>query len=133
MLARITLACLLLAGCSNEPRNLRTWTPEDHAHLPDTQIDPNRVPQLELPQLSVGELLWQRNCARCHGTEGRGGREAQISFASAEWQSQIDDAAIARTIAGGKPPGMPAFAELLSPKQITALVTHIRTMAPRSN
>jgi mono/diheme cytochrome c family protein len=86
-----------------------------------------------MPQLTVGELLWQRNCARCHGTEGRGGREVQISLASPEWQSQIDDAAIARTIAGGKPPGMPAFAELLSPKQITALVTHIRTMAPRSN
>lgn len=83
-----------------------------------------------MPQLTVGELLWQRNCARCHGTEGRGGREAQISFASPEWQSQIDDAAIARTIAGGKPPGMPAFAELLSPKQITALVTHIRSMSP---
>jgi mono/diheme cytochrome c family protein len=57
----------------------------------------------------------------------------QLSFASAEWQSQMDDATIARTIAGGKPPNMPAFADLLSPKQITALVTHIRTMAPGSN
>ena len=97
------------------------------------QIDPNRVPQQDLPRLTVGELLWQQNCARCHGTDGRGGREAQLSFASAEWQSQIDDATIARTIAGGKPPNMPSFADLLTPKQITALVTHIRTMEPRSN
>lgn len=94
-------------------------------------IDPNRVPQQERPELTVGELLWQRNCARCHGTEGRGGREAQISFASAQWQSQIDDAAIARTIAGGKPPSMPAFADLLTPKQITALVAHVRTLGSR--
>lgn len=124
------LACLLVAGCSNEPPELRTWTPEDHAHPPDMEIDPNRVPQQEISRLTVGELLWQQNCARCHGTDGQGGREAQLSFASAEWQRQIDDAAIARTIAGGKAPNMPAFGDLLSPKQITALVTHIRTMAP---
>ncbi len=124
------VACLLLAGCSNEPQNLRTWTPEDHAHLPDTLIDPNRVPQDAAPQLTVGELLWQQNCARCHGTEGQGGRQVAISFQSVDWQRQIDDATIARTIAGGKPPNMPAFADLLTPKQITALVTHIRTLGP---
>jgi mono/diheme cytochrome c family protein len=88
------------------------------------QIDPNRLPQQDAPRMTVGELLWQH---------GRGGRQVQLSFASAQWQSQIDDAAIARTIAGGKPPDMPAFADLLTPKQITALVTHIRALGPRSN
>jgi mono/diheme cytochrome c family protein len=121
-------ACLLIAACSSEPDNLRVWTPEDHAHPPDSQIDPNRVRQLERPNLTVGELLWQRNCARCHGTDGQGGREAQINFAAAEWQDGIDDAAIARTIAAGKPPTMPAFAELLSPEQIAKLVDHLRTL-----
>lgn len=128
MLVKIIMASLLLAGCSNEPRNLRTWTPEDHAHAPDMQIDPNRVPQADAPRMTVGELLWQQNCARCHGTDGRGGRQVQLSFASEQWQSQIDDAQIARTIAGGKPPNMPAFADLLTPKQITSLVGHIRTL-----
>jgi mono/diheme cytochrome c family protein len=126
------VACLFAAACSSEPANLRVWTPEDHAHPPETQIDPNRVPQLERPDLTVGELLWQRNCARCHGTDGQGGREAQLSLASAEWQRGISDAAIARTIAGGKPPMMPAFAELLTPEQIGELVKHVRTFGSRN-
>ena len=124
------MACLFMAACSSEPGNLQVWSPQDHAHLPDSQVDPNRVPQQERPDLTVGELLWQRNCAVCHGTDGQGGREANANFASPEWQSAISDATIARTIAGGTPPAMPAFAELLSPDQIAALVTHVRTLAP---
>jgi len=133
VLIRIMVVCLLMAACSGDPEGLRVWTPEDHAHPPDTQVDPNRVPQLERPNLTVGELLWQRNCARCHGTDGQGGREAQINFASGEWQDGIDDATIARTIAGGKPPTMPAFAELLTPEQIGELVEHVRTLGSGSD
>jgi mono/diheme cytochrome c family protein len=125
------MACLLMAACSSDSADLQVWTPEDHAHLPDTQVDPNRVPQQERPDLTVGDLLWQRNCARCHGTDGEGGREAAIDFGSAEWQAGSADAAIARTIARGKPPTMPAFAELLSPGQITELVKHLRTLGPQ--
>ncbi len=131
MLIRIMVVCLYMAACSSEPTDLQVWTVADHAQPPDTQVDPNRVPQLERPDMSVGELLWQRNCAVCHGTDGRGGREAKVNFASSEWQQGISDATIARTIVGGKPPAMPAFAELLSPDQITHLVTHLRSLAPQ--
>jgi mono/diheme cytochrome c family protein len=126
------VACLFMAACSSDPADLRVWTPEDHAHPPDTQVDPNRVPQKEVPDLTVGELLWQRNCARCHGTDGHGGREAQINFTSVEWQVGISDATIARTITEGKPPTMPTFAELLSPGQIQELVQHLRTLGSAS-
>jgi len=127
-LIRIMMACLLMAACSNEPTDLRVWTAEDHAQEPDTQMDPNRVPQLDRPDMTVGELLWQRNCARCHGTDGQGGREAKVSFTDGLWQEGISDADIARTIAGGKPPTMPAFADLLTPEQIGELVKHVRTL-----
>ena len=115
-----------MAACSGGSEDLREWTAADHAHPPDTQIDPTRVPQKEAPDLSVGELLWMRNCARCHGTEGQGGSQVGISFAAAEWQGSIDDATIARTIAGGKPPTMPAFADLLTAQQIQELVKQVR-------
>jgi mono/diheme cytochrome c family protein len=52
--------------------------------------------------------------------------QVAINFASPEWQSGIDDAAIARTIAGGKPPTMPAFADLLTQEQIAELVEQVR-------
>lgn len=132
MLIRVMVACLWMAACSSEPANLRVWTPADHAHAPDTQVDPNRVPQLERPDMTVGELLWQRNCARCHGTDGQGGREAKVRFTDSPWQAGISDAEIARTIAEGKPPAMPAFADLLAPGQIDALVEHVRTLGARS-
>ena len=61
---RLIVACLWMAACSSEASDLRVWTPEDHAHPPETQIDPNRVPQQEVPDLTVGELLWMRNCAQ---------------------------------------------------------------------
>ena len=128
MLNRIMTAFLLVAACSSEPENLRVWTPADHAHAPETMIDPNRVPQQEQPNFTVGELLWQRNCAGCHGTDGLGGPQVKISFASEAWQNSLDDAQIARTIAGGKSPMMPAFAELLTPEQIAELVKHVRTL-----
>ena len=129
MLVRIVAVCLLLAGCSNEPKAARVWTPEDRAHPPETMVDPNRVPQQERPDLTVGELLWQRNCARCHGTNGRGGGQAgAANLTSPEWQASKSNAAIARSIAAGVAPAMPAFAELLSPEQIGELVKHIRTL-----
>ena len=103
-------ACLWMAACSSEPENLRVWTPEDHAHPPDTQIDPNRVPQQEVPDLTVGQ----------------GGSKVALDFTSAEWQGNIEDVAIARTIAAGKAPNMPAFANLLTPQQIQELVKQVR-------
>ena len=133
MLIRMMVACLLMAACSSDSGVLPVWTPQDHAQPPDTQIDRNRVRQEERPNLTVGELLWQRNCAVCHGTDGHGGREAKVNFGAAEWQDGISDATIARTIAGGKPPSMPAFAELLSPEQIQALVKHLRTLTPSAD
>lgn len=126
MQIRVVIACLVLGACSSDPEALREWTPADHAHPPDTMIDPTRVPQQEVPDFSVGELLWMRNCARCHGAEARGGREAAVDFTTAEWQASIDDASIARTIAAGKPPAMPAFADLLTPEQIAELVKQVR-------
>lgn len=105
---------------------MREWAAADHAHPPENLVDPTRVPQQERPDLTVGELLWQGRCARCHGPDGRGGGQAPVNMASPEWQARLDNAQIARTIAAGKPPAMPAFGDLLSADQIEALVLHIR-------
>jgi len=129
---KVAIACLFMVACSSGSNELREWTSADHAHPPDTQIDPNRVPQKDAPDLTVGELLWMRNCARCHGGAGQGGSQVSISFAAAEWQGSVNDAQIARTIAGGKPPTMPAFADLLTPDQIRELVQQVRKFGTQS-
>ncbi len=94
-------------------------------------VDPTRVPQQERPDLTVGALLWQGQCARCHGPDGRGGPQVPLSFASADWQKGIDDEAMARIIMVGKAPVMPAFGDLLSAAQIKELVRHIRGFGPK--
>jgi mono/diheme cytochrome c family protein len=72
-----------------------------------------------------------RNCARCHGSNGQGGREVALNFGSEQWQNGVDDAVIARTIAAGKAPNMPAFASLLTPEQIEELVKQVRKFGPK--
>jgi mono/diheme cytochrome c family protein len=132
VLKRFIVACAVVAVCSavacsnGEQEPLRVWTASDHTHLPDNLVDPTRVPQKERPDLSIGELLWQGQCARCHGPTGQGGKEASVNFTSPDWQATLDDQAIPRTIAVGKPPSMPSFADLLSGTQIKELVGHIR-------
>ncbi|MCZ6806235.1 MAG: cytochrome c [Deltaproteobacteria bacterium] len=138
---RLILACLLPlvcsvvvffgVACSNEQEPLQVWTAADHVHPPDNLVDPTRVPQQERPDLTVGELLWQGRCARCHGPTGQGGAEASLDLTSVDWQATLDDEAIARIIANGKPPAMPSFADLLSGTQIKELVKHIRAFGRR--
>ena len=124
-----TLWVCLLVGCSPGPEPLREWTPSDHAQPPNGQIDPHRVPGDTRATVSVGDLLWQKQCARCHGLDGRGGPDAPVNFANAQWQDEASDAAIARIIAAGKPP-MPAFGNLLTESQLVALVEHVRGFRP---
>lgn len=125
------LCVVVLAACSGEAQPLREWQPSDHAQPPNSQIDPNRVRGSERPEISVAELLWQKHCARCHGSEGRGGAEATIDFSAAEVQARLSDSAIASTIANGKPP-MPAFAAELDASQIEELVAYVRQFGGKS-
>jgi mono/diheme cytochrome c family protein len=87
-----------------------------------------------------GAALYARHCASCHGPEGRGdGWNAPnlpvppSNHADSEAMSKRPDDTLYDGIAGGafvldKSPLMPAFAEQLSPRQIRALVAHIRVL-----
>jgi len=92
--------------------------------------------------LTDGAELFAAGCAGCHGPQGSGASDTTIGFekpatypdftscqqtspeVEADWWAVIHD--------GGKARGfsriMPAFGELLSPQQITALVRYIRRL-----
>lgn len=84
--------------------------------------------------------LYQRWCASCHGTSGRGdGPNAAhlpvppAAHASPEGMSRRSDDALYDTIAGGglimnRSARMPAFGATLSDSQIRALVAYIRSL-----
>jgi cytochrome c oxidase cbb3-type subunit 3 len=77
-------------------------------------------------------VLYSKNCAGCHGPEGKGG--AAIGLADPVYLAIADDATIARIAANGVPgTSMPAFAQhaggLLVDDQINVIVKGIRAWA----
>jgi cytochrome c oxidase cbb3-type subunit III len=74
-------------------------------------------------------LLYARNCAGCHGVDGKGG--AAIALGDPVYLSLADDATIRRVTANGVPgTAMPAFAQhaggMLTDDQINAITCGIR-------
>ncbi|MFK7988461.1 MAG: cytochrome c [Sandaracinaceae bacterium] len=129
------LACLTLSACGDEPRNLREWTPADHAQ--PSQPDPARTPSTdESPEMTIARAaatLFNRSCASCHGTDGRGGGPgappgAQMpDLTVPAWHDGNTDADITAVISNGRNM-MPAFGEQLNDRGIAALVQHVRTL-----
>jgi Cytochrome c, mono- and diheme variants len=79
-----------------------------------------------------GRVLYQRNCASCHGADGRAqtarGRLTHSRNISAQdWQEGNSDEDIAEAIRTG-PKKMPAFAGKLSAGQINAVVRYVRSL-----
>jgi mono/diheme cytochrome c family protein len=77
--------------------------------------------------------VYERNCARCHGREGRAETEQgelynATKFADAEWwrRERPTNSRLRRLITHGGD-GMPAFGERLSAAQINALVPYVRS------
>ena len=75
-------------------------------------------------------FLYARNCAGCHGPDGKGG--AAIGLSNEVYLAIADDATIRRVTAKGVPgTAMPAFAQesggMLTDGQVDAIVGGIRT------
>jgi mono/diheme cytochrome c family protein len=80
-------------------------------------------------EISDFGTLYQKNCAGCHGVEGKGG--AAISLANPVYLAIADDAVLHRATANGiLGTSMPAFAQsaggMLTDKQIGVIVGGIR-------
>ena len=83
-------------------------------------------------QITDFNILFERNCAGCHGPRGKGG--AAISLSDPVFLAVADDATIRRTAANGVPgTPMPAFAHnaggMLTDQQIDAIVGGLRSWA----
>jgi cytochrome c oxidase cbb3-type subunit 3 len=114
-----TVAFLACTGCSSSPGR-----PKSDSEI----IAPNQIADFS--------LLYDQNCAGCHGPNGRGG--AAIALADPVFLAIADDSVIRRTAANGVPgTPMPAFAQsaggMLTDKQIDALVSGIRFWAKHDN
>jgi cytochrome c oxidase cbb3-type subunit III len=104
---------VVCAACSRSPGR-----PGPHSQV----IPPSQVLDFN--------ILYAKNCAGCHGPDGKGG--AAISLSNPVFLAIADDAAIRSTAAKGVPgTPMPAFAQsaggMLTDQQIDAVVGGIRS------
>ncbi len=84
-----------------------------------------------------GQLLYQVQCARCHGVEGHGDgpdsvelRPPPRDFASDRWRTGPSPEGIRKAIVEGIPgTSMYATGSTFSPRELDALVEHVRTLA----
>lgn len=85
--------------------------------------------------ITLGNQLFQDQCARCHGEKGKGdGPDAAslsqaptnlVDLAFSAEKSAVD---LYRGIAVGNPPAMPSFSNQLSEDEIWALTEYVRSM-----
>src|SRR5216683_2259809 len=111
----VMVSVAVCTGCNSSPGR-----PKSESEV----IPPNQVMDFK--------VLYNQNCAGCHGASGSGG--AAIALANPVYLAIADDRVIRRIAASGVPgTPMPAFAQsaggMLTDKQIDALVRGIRSWA----
>ncbi|MGH9840394.1 MAG: c-type cytochrome [Blastocatellia bacterium] len=76
------------------------------------------------------KAFYAKNCAVCHGEDGKGGGEGQAmivpNFTDVAWQRRNPDEKLMTTISKGKGT-MPAFKGKMDEAQIKAMIAHIRS------
>jgi cytochrome c oxidase cbb3-type subunit 3 len=80
--------------------------------------------------VSEGQRLFDSfNCSSCHG--GRGGGHIGPALTDAEWRYGASVEQVHRSIADGRPHGMPAFGGLLTEPQIWQLSAYVLSLSGR--
>ena len=81
--------------------------------------------------------LFKQNCAKCHGESGKAdtqkGKNLKArNFTDAEWQADVTDSQLIKSVTDGKGDDMPPFGKKLTPEQIQSLVKNdVRGFAPK--
>lgn len=78
-----------------------------------------------------GKRIYDRNCARCHGLDGRPTAESPSArdLSNASYVNGLSDEAIRRVIEGGKPPGMPSFGGQFMEPSMKLIISYVRDLS----
>ena len=134
ILPAIAFGALGAVGCDRAPsaEGLKDWSPADHdGERKTTAKQGPKGNSGDAPPLV--ELTWRNQCQSCHGPGGHGdGPQGPMykaqDLSSEEWQSKINDAEIAASIANGKGK-MPKFD--LPAEVVKGLVVRVRSFRGR--
>jgi cbb3-type cytochrome c oxidase subunit III len=88
------------------------------------------------PMAADGAAVWQKECKKCHGEDGKGktkmGEKHKIpDLTAAEWQGGHDKAKVVSIVTDGKADTkMKAFKDQLSAEDIEAVATYVKALKP---
>lgn len=83
----------------------------------------NAAAQELSPSMSNGKVIFQSNCVRCHGDDGKLGK-----FRAKDLQnSKLDDQRLYKIISNGKWL-MPRWKKVLTPEQILSVIVYVKTL-----
>jgi cytochrome c oxidase cbb3-type subunit 3 len=122
--AAVLLAAL--AGCEREAR--RFERPAPRTDMREDELAAIRIGQYERNAyaLASGKRLWTwYNCMGCHANGGGGSGPALMDDV---WIYGGDARSIYRSIAEGRPNGMPAFGERIPKEQLWQLAAYVRSL-----
>lgn len=90
---------------------------------------PTELPSVDVITASYqsGAELFETNCARCHGADGKGGKGPNLASEKrqAKWR-ESDAKLISKISKGGL--FMPSFGKKLKSEEIKAIADHVRTL-----
>lgn len=86
---------------------------------------------------SPGEALFEKNCAKCHGSDGSGNTPGYMGKTYADltdglWKNGDDDVALSNAIAKGVFGEMPPFPQL-SQKEVGELVAYVHQLGKKAH
>jgi len=97
-----------------------------HKDPPTPAITTNASPQM----VHEGGLLFNSQCAPCHGVNAVAGPVPDLRYASKETLQKIEDIVLGGSYASA---GMPSFQKILNAKQVAAIRAYIVTRARESS
>lgn len=98
---------------------------------------PGAGPEAGGPPAFEARRFFDRNCARCHGNDGRGHplmrqtmKPGHLDLLDVSSLAREDEELAEMVREGGR--GMPAFQSALSPEQVAAMVAHVRKLQEKA-
>lgn len=76
--------------------------------------------------IKLGAGLYKNYCERCHGPQGSGGVCPNLT--DKDWKYGGTDKDVFRSIASGRPGGMPAWKDIITRDDIWRIISYLRTI-----
>ena len=80
-------------------------------------------------EVNQGAEIYEAKCLNCHGEDGKGG--ICPNLADSEWKYGNSDDDIYKSIAEGRPGGMPDWNKTLNDEKIKSIVAYIRSLSAK--